>query len=78
MHTSFNVIAFFIKLIICLLKIISRIMKENLNNLKDVYIELIKALSKLIKSNNLEIGEKSLSYLKQFLEFLVQSTHLEN
>ena len=39
-------------------------MKENLNNLKDVYIELIKALSKLIKSSNLEIGEKSLAYLK--------------
>lgn len=39
-------------------------MKENLDNLKDVYIELIKALSKLIKSNNLEIGEKSLGFLK--------------
>jgi len=39
-------------------------MKENLSNLNEVYIELIKALSKLIKSNNAEIGEKSLGYLK--------------
>lgn len=54
--------------------IIKKIMNERLENVLDVFVELVQALTSLTKSNHEIYAVQSILYLKRCLDFLITNS----